>query len=85
MIESIKESSPLYSYWQSEQNDLENGDYDKITAVNEYLHQIWEINFSGQSDILNVHQKKALEFMIKKEVPMNVKPNYKFILGKRLK
>ena len=73
------------TYDISEQNDLENGDYDKITAVNEYLHQIWEINFSGQSDILNVHQKKALEFMIKKEVPMNVKPNYKFILGKRLK
>ena len=73
------------TYDISEQNNLENGDYDKITAVNEYLHQIWEINFSGQSDVLNVHQKKVLEFMIKEEVPMTVNPNYEFILGNRLK
>jgi len=73
------------TYDISEQNNLENGNYDKITAVNEYIHQIWEINFSGQSDVLNVHQKKALEFMVKKGVPMIVNPNYEFILGNRLK
>ena len=73
------------TYDISEQNNLENGDYDKITAVNEYLHQIWGVNFSGQSDVLNVHQKKVLEFMIEKKVPMTVNPNYEFILGNRLK
>ena len=73
------------TYDISEQNKLENGDYDKITAVNEYIHQIWQINFSGQSNVLNVHQKKALDFMIKKRVPMTVNPNYELILGKRLK
>ncbi len=73
------------TYDISEQNNLENGNYDKITAVNEYIHQIWQINFSGQSNVLNVHQKKALDFMIKKRVPMTVNPNYELILGKRLK
>ena len=73
------------TYDISEQNNFENGNYDKITAVNEYIHQIWEINFSGQSDALNVHQKKALEFMVQKGVPMTVNPNYEFILGNRLK
>jgi len=73
------------TYDISEQNNLENGNYDKVTAVNEYIHQIWEINFSDQSDILNVHQTKALDFMIEKGVPMKLNANYEFILGKRLK
>lgn len=73
------------TYDISEQNNLENGNYDKVTAVNEYIHQIWQINFSGQSDILNVHQKKALDFMVQKGVPMTVNPEYKFIIGERIK
>jgi len=73
------------SYDISEQNNLEKGNYDKITAVNEYIHQIWQINFSGQSNILNEHQKKALDFMIKKGVPITLNNNYDLILGKRLK
>ena len=73
------------TYDISKQNNLENGNYDKITAVNEYIHQIWQINFSGQSNVLNTHQKKVLDFMIKKEVPITFNPNYELILGKRLK
>ena len=73
------------TYDISEQNDLENGGYDSETAVNEYIHQIWQINFSGQADKLNIYQKKALEFMIMKGVPMVVNPNYKFIIGERIK
>ena len=73
------------TYDISEQNDLENGGYDSETAVNEYIHQIWQINFSGQADKLNIYQKKALEFMIMKGVPMAVNPNYKFIIGERIK
>jgi len=34
---------------------------------------------------LNVYQKKALEFMIMKGVPMSVDSNYKFIIGERIK
>ncbi len=73
------------TYDISEQNNLESGGYDSETAVNEYIYQIWQINFSGQSDILNVHQKKALEFMIQKGVPMTVNPDYKFRIGERIK
>ena len=73
------------TYDISEQNNLENGNYDSETAVNEYIHQIWQINFSGKADKLNVYQKKALEFMIMKGVPMSVDSNYKFIIGERIK
>lgn len=73
------------TYDISEQNNLENGEYDSETAVNEYIHQIWQINFSGQADKLNIYQKKALEFMIMRGVPMVVNPNYKFLIGKRIK
>jgi hypothetical protein len=73
------------TYDISEQNDLENGEYDSETAVNEYIHQIWQINFSGQADKLNIYQKKALEFMIMRGVPMVVNPNYKFLIGERIK
>ena len=52
------------TYDISEQNDLESGKYDSETAVNEYIYQIWQINFSGQSDILNFYQNKVLFFWI---------------------
>ncbi len=48
------------TYDISEQNDLEGGGYDSETAVNEYMYQIWQINFSGQSDILNFIKIKLL-------------------------
>lgn len=73
------------TYDISEQNAAENGNYDKVTAVNEYIHQIWAINFAGHSSKLNAHQKKALNFMVKKNVPMKLSASYKHILGNRVK
>ncbi|WP_233131515.1 hypothetical protein [Tenacibaculum holothuriorum] len=73
------------TYDISEQNAAENGNYDKVTAVNEYIHQIWAINFAGQNQSLNSHQKKALEFMKKKNVPMSVNANYSKMLGTKIK
>ncbi len=73
------------TYDISEQNNLENGGYDSETAVNEYIYQIWQINFAGHSNILNEHQKKALEFMINKSVPMTFNSDYKFCIGERIK
>lgn len=73
------------TYDISEQNAAENGNYDKVTAVNEYIHQIWAISFAGHGDKLNSHQKKALNFMVKKNVPMKLSASYKHILGERIK
>ena len=73
------------TYDISEQNTLENGNYDKVTAVNEYIHQIWVINFSGKSNILNEHQTKALNHMKERGVPMKVNPKYSMILGTKIK
>lgn len=73
------------TYDISEQNAAENGNYDKVTAVNEYIHQIWAINFAGLSDKLNTHQKKALEFMKTKKVPMSIDANYTRIIGTKIK
>ena len=73
------------TYDITEQNQLEEGNYDRITATNEYVHQIWAIHFSGQSDILNTFQTQALELMISKGVPMRINPNYNTPLGQRIK
>ena len=62
------------TYDISEQNNLEGGGYDSETAVNEYIYQIWQINFSGQSNKLNSYQNKVLEFMFEKGVPMKLNP-----------
>lgn len=73
------------TYDISVQNAEENGNYDKVTAVNEYIHQIWAINFAGQASKLNSHQKKALDFMIAKNVPMNVNASYSMKIGNSVK
>lgn len=73
------------TYDISVQNAEEGGNYDKVTAVNEYIHQIWAINFAGHSAKLNAHQKKALDFMIAKKVPMTVNANYNKVIGKQIK
>lgn len=73
------------TYDISVQNQEENGNYDRVTAVNEYIHQIWTIKFAGQESVLNTHQQSALDFMINKGVPMNLDPNYSRNLGKRVK
>jgi hypothetical protein len=73
------------TYDISVQNQEENGNYDKVTAVNEYIHQIWMIQFTGQEDKLNTHQKKALDFMRDKGIPMTLNPNYDQTLGTRVK
>ena len=46
-----------------EQHQLEHGDYDWNTAVNEYVHQIWVIQKGGQEEVLTKPQQKVLEFM----------------------
>jgi hypothetical protein len=73
------------SYDISEQNRYEEGHYDKETAVNEYIHQIWAIQFAGEEAKLNEHQQKALQFMREKGVPMQLNPGYSGKLGLRLK
>lgn len=73
------------TYDISVQNQEEGGNYDKVTAVNEYIHQIWAINFAGHSAKLNTHQKKALDFMKAKKVPMKVNANYSKTLGVKVK
>lgn len=73
------------TYDISEQNAAENGNYDRVTAVNEYIHQIWAINFAGQESKLNAHQKKALDFMKSKKVPMQVNANYSKVIGTKVK
>ena len=73
------------TYDISEQNQLEEGNYDRVTAVNEYIHQIWAINFASQDKALNNHQLQALDFMKSKNVPMQVNANYDMVIGKRVK
>lgn len=73
------------TYDISEQNAAENGNYDRVTAVNEYIHQIWAINFAGQNAALNTHQKETLQFMIDNKIPMTVNANYSGIIGTRVK
>ncbi len=73
------------TYDISQQNKEEGGNYDKVTAVNEYIHQIWAINFAGHSAKLNAHQKKALDFMKTKKVPMTVNATYSKVIGKQIK
>lgn len=73
------------TYDISVQNKEENGNYDKVTAVNEYIYQIWAIKYAGQEDKLNTHQQGALDFMISKGVPMKLNPNYDKMLGNRIK
>lgn len=73
------------TYDISVQNAQENGNYDKVTAVNEYIHQIWAISFAGQSSKLNAHQKKALDFMKNKKVPMQINASYTHLIGTKIK
>ncbi|PKH50044.1 hypothetical protein CXF68_04690 [Tenacibaculum sp. Bg11-29] len=73
------------TYDISVQNAEENGNYDKVTAVNEYIHQIWAINFAGHANKLNMHQEKALKFMKNKGVPMKIIPSYAHVIGTKIK
>lgn len=73
------------AYDISVQNAEENGNYDRVTAVNEYIHQIWAIQFAGQENKLTPIQKKVLLFMKNKGVPMKLNPNYDKTIGTRIK
>lgn len=73
------------TYDISVQNQEENGNYDEVTATNEYIHQIWAIHFAGQSSKLNTYQSQALDFMIQKGVPMNLNVDYSQTIGSRIK
>ncbi|MDC1105498.1 hypothetical protein OAT16_02260 [Prolixibacteraceae bacterium] len=73
------------TYETEVQNREENGNYDTITAVNEYIHQIWAITNAGYEVKLNDLQKKALEFMKNKGIILSVDPNYPYMIGTTLK
>ncbi|CAM1342240.1 hypothetical protein [Tenacibaculum amylolyticum] len=73
------------TYDISEQNAAENGNYDRVTAVNEYIHQIWAINFAGQDAALNSYQKEALQFMKDNKIPMTVNATYNQTIGTQIK
>ena len=73
------------TYDISEQNQLEEDGYDFVTAVNEYVHQIWLINLCDTKNILNEHQLAVLEHMSAVEVPLNANPNYNLELAEVVK
>ena len=73
------------TYNISEQNNMEGGNYDFITAVNEYMHQIWLINACGGSEILNVHQRAVLTLMGTVEVPLTINLDYALDLAEMVK
>jgi hypothetical protein len=54
-------------------------------AVNELLHQVWIIYNAQLTRILTNNQTKILNFMIEKNVPMNLNIDYDHQLGVRLK
>lgn len=69
-----------------EQNTLEGGDYDWKTAVNEYVHQIWVIQFDAQTDLLNDSQKGVVEHMKQTTgFPMTVNTEYEKVLVVKVK
>jgi len=53
--------------------------YDWKTAVNEWVHQIWEIQQAGRTDVLTDPQKEVLEFMSSTpDFPMKIDIGYDF-------
>ncbi|MBP34876.1 MAG: hypothetical protein CMP31_04410 [Roseibacillus sp.] len=61
----------------AEQNRMEEGHYDWSTAVNEYVHQIWLINQSGQSPVLTTNQREVLMFLQEtKRFPLRMNKDY---------
>ena len=52
------------SYDTEEQNREEGGDYDFVTAVNEWVHQVWAVYVAGHEKMLNAHRQVALELML---------------------
>jgi hypothetical protein len=69
----------------SVQNEIEGGNYGFDTAVNELLHQVWIIYNAELTSILTDNQTEMLNFMIEKNVPMNLNIDYNHQLGVRLK
>jgi hypothetical protein len=69
-----------------EQNKLEAGQYDWQTAVNEYVHQIWVIQFAGSSDVLTDAQKSVVAHMkTTSGFPMTVNRDYPHSLAAIIK
>ena len=73
------------TYDISEQNNMEGGNYDFITAVNEYVHQIWLINACGNNEILNVHQRAVLARINTAGVPLTINTGYSLNLAEIVK
>ena len=75
LAEAISRGSMAYDI--SEQNELEGGNYDFETAVNEYVHQIWLLNNGGRQDILSRHQIDVFRHMeTTPGFPMTVNKRY---------
>ena len=73
------------AYDIEEQNRLENGDYDFATAVNEYLHQIWVVQYAGLESVLTDAQKRVLAQMTNQPgFPMTMNANYPGSLAARI-
>jgi hypothetical protein len=69
-----------------EQNQLEGGNYDWQTAVNEYVHQIWAIHFGEQADVLTDSQQAVLDHMKQTPgFPMAVNTAYSRLLALKIK
>ena len=64
---------------------MEGGNYDFVTAVNEYMHQIWLINACGSSEILNEHQRAILTLMGTVGVPLTINIDYALDLAEMVK
>ena len=62
-------------YDTSRQNSAENGKYDDITAVNEYIHQIWLYQLTGNESKLSKNQKKILNHINETLSPLDF-PKY---------
>ena len=82
MAEDIAEGN----YDIEKQNQLEDGDYDWATAVNEYVHQVWLVNQAGKSAALTKSQKQVLKLMQSTPgFPMKVNPNYPLDISIRVR
>ncbi len=69
-----------------EQNQLEGGNYDWQTAVNEYVHQIWAIHFSEQADVLTDPQQAVVDHMKQTSgFPMAVNTAYSEMVALKIK
>jgi len=59
----MQEDIDAGNYDIEEQNRVENGQYNFITAVNEYVHQVWVVHYAGHGDLLQGPKARVLEIL----------------------